>query len=92
MRDHVIPLLRQGGAVQVQRDAVRVTELRVGVWIFRLWTPFNELSREEAPSPGYRRTIERQRIRKALPYGLDIWYGTTKLLGILWSDDDEISR
>ena len=89
IRDHVLPLLRQGGAIQVQRDAVRVTELRIGVWMFRLWTPFNELSREEASSPGYRRAIERQRTRKALPYGLDIWYGTTKVLQMLWSDDDE---
>ena len=68
IRDYVLPVLRQGGAVQVQRDAVRVTE---------------------ASSPGYRRAIERQRTRKALPYGPDIWYGTTKVLRILWSDDDE---
>lgn len=90
IRDHVLPLLRQGGAIQVQRDAVRVTELRIGVWIFRLWTPFSELSQEEASSPGYRRAIERQRARKALPYGLDIWYGKTKVLRVLWSDDETI--
>ena len=90
IRDHVLPLLRQGGAIQLQRDAVRVTELQVGIWIFHLWTPFNELSREEASSPGYRHALERQRPRRALPYGLDIWYGTTKVLRMLWSDDKTI--
>jgi hypothetical protein len=90
IRDHVLPLLRQGGAIQLQRDAVRVTELQVGVWIFHLWTPFNELSREEASSPGYRHALERQRPGKALPYGLDIWYGTTKVLRMLWSDYNTI--
>jgi len=90
IRDHVLPLLRQGGAIQLQRDAVRVTELQTGIWIFRLWTPFNELSREEASSPGYRHALERQRPRRALPYGLDIWYGTTKVLRMLWSDDKTI--
>jgi hypothetical protein len=88
IRDHVLRLLRQGGAIQVQRDAVRLTELRIGIWIFRLWTPFSELSRDEASSPGYRRALERQRGRKALPYGLDIWYRTTKVLRMLWSDDE----
>jgi hypothetical protein len=90
IRDHLLALLRQGSGVQVQRDAVRVNELRTGVWIFRHWTPFNELSCEEASSPGYRRAIERQRTRKALPYGLDIWCGTTKVLRMLWSDDETI--
>jgi hypothetical protein len=43
---------------------VRLTELRIRGWVFRLWTPFNELGREEASSPGYRHAIERQRSRK----------------------------
>jgi len=89
IRDHILPLLRRSGAVQTQRDTVRLTELRMGVWTFRLWTPFNELGREEASSPGYRHAIERQRTRKALPYGLDIWYGA-EVLRILWSDDGAI--
>src|ERR1041384_5057366 len=75
IRDHILPLLRRHGAVQVQRDAVRLTELRLGVWAFRHWTPFNEIGINEAPSPGYRHAVERQRTRSALPYGLDIWYG-----------------
>lgn len=83
-----MPLLRQRGAVQVQCDAVRITELRMGTWAFRTWTPFNELGREEALSPGYRHAIERQRTRKALPYGLDVWHGVNRVLRILWSDDE----
>lgn len=88
IRDHVIALLRQHGAVQVQRDTVRITELQTGVWAFRAWTPFNELGQEEASSPGYRHAIERQRTRKALPYGLEIWYGANRVLRVLWSDDE----
>jgi hypothetical protein len=90
IRDHILPLLRQDGTVEVQRDVVRLTELRIRGWVFRLWTPFNELGREEASSPGYRHAIERQRSRKALPYGLDIWEGTAPVLRILWSDDGTV--
>jgi hypothetical protein len=88
IRDHVMPLLRQRGAVQVQRDTVRITELQTGVWAVRVWTPFNELGPEEASSPGYRHAMERQRTRKVLPYGLEIWHGATRVLRILWSDDE----
>ena len=90
IRDHVIPLLRQRGGVQVQCDTVRLAELRMDVWAFRLWTPFNELGREEASSPGYRHVIERQRTRKSLPSGLEIWHRTTKVLRVLWSDDGTV--
>jgi hypothetical protein len=90
IRDHILPLLRQGGAIQVQRGVVRLTELRMGVWAFRLWTPFNELGCEEAASPGYRHAIERQWTRKGLPYGLDVWHGATKALQMLWSEDGVI--
>jgi hypothetical protein len=90
IRDHILPLLRQDGTVEVQRDVVRLTELRIRGWVFRLWTPFNELGPEEASSPGYRHAIERQRSRKALPYGLDIWEGTARVLRLLWSDDGTV--
>ena len=60
---------------RVQRDTVRLAELRVGIWAFRHWTPFDELGREEASSPGYRHAIERQRARQTLPYGFDVWHG-----------------
>jgi hypothetical protein len=82
-----MPLLRQRGAVQVQCDTVRITELQTGVWVFRAWTPFNELGWEEASSPGYRHAIEQQRTRKALPYGLEVWHGVSRVLRVLWSDD-----
>jgi hypothetical protein len=90
IRDHILPLLRQYGTVGVQRDAVRLTELRIRGWVFHLWTPFNELGREEASSPGYRHAVERQRARKALPYGLDIWEGAARVLRILWSGDGTV--
>jgi hypothetical protein len=76
--------------VEVQRDVVRVTELRIRAWVFRFWTPFNELGREEASSPGYRHAIERQRSRKSLPYGLDIWEDSAQVFRILWSDDETV--
>jgi hypothetical protein len=89
IRDHVLPLLRQRGTVQVQRDTVRLTELRTGMWALRHWTPFNELGQAEAASPGYRHAIERQRTRQTMPYGLDIWHGTelAMVLRVLWADD-----
>jgi len=86
IRDHVLSLVRQYGVLQIQRDTVRLTELRIGVWAFQLWTPFNNLGREEASSPGYRHAVERQRSRRALPYGLDVYHGTAKVLRMLWSD------
>jgi hypothetical protein len=92
IRDHILPLLRHHGAVQVQRDTVRLTELRTGVWAFRHWTPFNELSGDEASSPGYRHAVERQRAKGALPYGLDVWHGAepAKVMRILWAEDGTI--
>jgi hypothetical protein len=92
IRDHVLALLRSHGAVQVQRDTVRLTELRTGVWTFRHWTPFNELGAEEASSPGYRHAVERQRSSQTLPYGLDVWHGPepAKVLRVLWADDGSV--
>jgi hypothetical protein len=78
IRDRILPLLREHGVVQLQRDSVRLTELRMGVWTFRHWTPFNELARGEASSPGYRHAI-----------GLDVWH-VAKVLHVLWSHDGTI--
>jgi hypothetical protein len=86
IRDHLLPLLRDGGALEIQRDTVRVVELRLDAWIIRHWTPFNELTPGEAASPGYRRAIERQHTRPDLPYGLDVWH-VTQVLRVLWSED-----
>jgi len=86
IRDHILPLLRAHGALEVQRDTVRLVELRLAGWIFRHWTPFSELNSGEAASPGYRHAIERQHTQPDLPYGLDVWHGM-RLLRILWADD-----
>jgi hypothetical protein len=86
IRDHVLPLLRAQGALEVQRDTVRVVELRQAEWTFRHWTPFNDLTEGEAASPGYRHAIERQRAQPDLPYGLEIWH-RMRVLRILWADD-----
>jgi hypothetical protein len=48
IRDHILPLLREYGTLEVQRDTVRVVELRIGAWTFRHWTPFNDLAPGEA--------------------------------------------
>jgi hypothetical protein len=92
LRDHVLPMLRRDGAVQLQRDTVRLTELRLDGWAFRHWTPFNELGHDEASSPGYRHAVERQRTKPPLPYGLDVWHGpeSTKVLRVLWAQDGTI--
>jgi hypothetical protein len=86
IRDHVLPFLRAHGALEVQRDTVRLVELRIAPWVFRHWTPFNALNPGEASSPGYRHAIERQHTQPNLPYGLDIWHGA-RVLRILWAAD-----
>ena len=43
IRDHVLPLLRRDGVLEVQRDTVRLIELRLDPSIFRAWTPFSAL-------------------------------------------------
>jgi len=85
IRDHVLPLLRREGTLEVQRDTVRLVEHNVGPWSFRYWTPFSALFPGEASSPGYRHAIERQHSRPDLPYGLEVWYGT-QVLRVLWAD------
>jgi hypothetical protein len=86
IRDHLLPLLRKRGSLEVQRDAVRVIVLRTGEWVFEHWTPFNDLSPGEASSPGYRHALQRQHTEPDLPYGLDVWRGGTKVLSVLWAD------
>ena len=63
IRDHVLPLLRRDGVLEVQRDTVRLIELHLDPWIFRAWTPFSALFPTEAASPGYRHAVTRQRAR-----------------------------
>jgi hypothetical protein len=86
IRDHLLPLVRERGTLELQRDAVRLVALEIDLWSFHHWTPFGELPPEEASSPGYRHALERQRGTRDLPYGLDVWRGE-KLLSVLWADD-----
>jgi hypothetical protein len=86
IRDHLLPLVRDRGLLEVQRDAMRIVSLQLGPWLFNHWTPFNELSPQQASSPGYRHSLARQHTRPDLPYGLEVWRGT-KVLSVLWADD-----
>jgi hypothetical protein len=86
IRDHLLPLVRQGGRLEVQRDLVRLVTLEHAPWLIHHWTPFNDLQPEEASSPGYRHAVERQHATADLPYGLEVWHGA-KVLSILWADD-----
>ena len=86
IRDHILPLLHANGTLKRQRDAVRLIALRMDPWVFRHWTPFNDLQSGEASSPGYRHAIERQRGQQTMPYGLEVWHGEM-VLRMLWADD-----
>jgi hypothetical protein len=87
IRDHLLPLVRHRGSLEVQRDTVRVIALRTGDWVIEHWTPFNELSPEEASSPGYRHALRRQHAAPDLPYGLEVRHAEAKVLSVLWADD-----
>ena len=87
IRDHVVPLVREHGTLELQRGPVRLVALRTGPWTVEHWTPFGDLSPDEASSPGYRHAVERQRTRPDLPYGLDLSRDGTRVLNVLWSDD-----
>ncbi len=86
IRDRLVPLVREHGTLELQRGPVRLVVLRTGPWAIEHWTPFGELSPEEASSPGYRHAVERQRTRPDLPYGLDVRHHGTRVLGVLWSE------
>jgi hypothetical protein len=87
IRDHLLPLVREHGTLEVQRGPVRLVVLRTGPWTVEHWTPFAELSPGEASSPGYRHALGRQRAGPDLPYGLDLWRDGARVLGVLWSGD-----
>ena len=87
IRDRLVPIVRERGALELQRGLVRLVALRTGPWTIEHWTPFGELSPDEASSPGYRHAVERQRTRPDLPYGLDVRHDGTLVLGVLWSDN-----
>ncbi len=87
IRDHLVPLVREHGTLEVQRGPVRLVGLRTGPWTVEHWTPFGDLSPDEASSPGYRHAVERQRTAPDLPYGLDVRRDGAWVLRVLWSDD-----
>jgi hypothetical protein len=89
IRDHLLPLVRQHGHLEVQRDRVRLITLEQPPWVIHHWTPFNDLQPEEALSPGYRHALERQHASWDLPYGLEVWHNA-KVLDMLWADDGRI--
>ena len=89
IRDRLLPLVRGRSTLEVQRGPVRLVALRTGPWTVEHWTPFGELSPDEASSPGYRHALERQRAGPDLPYGLDLRRDRARVLGVLWSDDGD---
>jgi hypothetical protein len=90
IRDHLLPLVRKGGTLEVQRDTVRLIAFRVDEWVIEHWTPFNDLSPGEASSPGYRHALQHQHTAPDLPYGLDVWHAGTKVLSVLWADSGDV--
>ena len=86
IRDHLLPLVRERGTLEVQRSPVRLVVLRTDPWTIEHWTPFNDLSPEEAPSPGYRHALGRQHSRPDLPYGLDVRREGATVLRVLWAN------
>jgi hypothetical protein len=94
IRDHLVPLVRDRGKLELQEGSVRLIVLQTGPWTLNHWTPFNELASEQASSPGYRHALARQHGRVDLPYGLDLWHEGAKLLSVLWADDgsSEVAR
>ena len=87
IRDHLVPVVRERGMLELQRGPVRLVALRSGPWTVEHWTPFGDLSPDEASSPGYRYALERQHAGPDLPYGLEVRRDGARVLGVLWSDD-----
>jgi hypothetical protein len=87
IRDHLVPLVRARGRLEVQRGTLRLITLQTGPWTLTHWTPFNDLAPDEASSPGYRHALERQQAGPVLPYGIEVWRGKNKVLCMVWADD-----
>jgi len=86
IRDHLLPLVRARGTLEVQRGPVRRVVLRLDPWSVEHWTPFCDLFPEEASSPGYRHAVTRQHTRPDLPYGLAVRCDGATVLRVLWAD------
>jgi hypothetical protein len=90
IRDHLLPLVRRHGHLEVQQDSVRRITLEQLPWVIHHWTPFSDLQPEEASSPGYRHALERQHAGLDLPYGLEVWHDA-KVLDLVWADDGRVA-
>ena len=90
IRDHLVPIVRRLGSIEVQRDEVRCIAWCGGVWELRHWTPFRDLRADEASSPGYRHALERQHGQQDLSYGLEVRFIGTEVLRILWADNGRV--
>ena len=89
VRDHILPIVREHGALQDLEDkdsSLRLIVLERQPWRFVHWTPFNALAPTQASSPGYRHALETQHMHPDLPYGLDIWFDGSTVLSLLWAD------
>ena len=91
IRDHLVPRVRQRGTLPVQRGAAHPVVLRNGALTIEHWTPFNELSNDEAASPGYRHALAHQHTLPDPPYGLDVWHGGDLVMRLRWSDDGAVA-
>ena len=85
LRDHLLPLIHTHAVLGHQSDTLCLISLQIDAWLFKHWTPFQELGSDEASSPGYRHALERQRPVAPLPYGLEVWRGQ-QLLSVVWAD------
>ena len=90
IRDHVLPLIRERGALQ-SIGIVRI--VTVVAWeakplLFTLRTPFSG-GPKEGPAPSYQHALLRQQAKAVLPYGLDVWHRGRKVMSLEWSGAGE---
>jgi hypothetical protein len=92
--DHLVPLIRDRGRLELQRGSVRLISLQMSPWTLAHWAPFNAPAPEEASSPEYRHALERQHEGPGLPYGIEVWHDGMRVLSVLWADDgtSEVGR
>ncbi len=89
IRDHILPIVREHGALEDlegKNSPLRLIVLERQAWRFAHWTPFNALARGQASSPGYRHALANQHTLLDLPYGFDVWHDGSQVLSLLWAD------
>ncbi|MDO9714323.1 hypothetical protein [Paracraurococcus lichenis] len=89
IRDHLLPLIQAHGALEeVSGMAGRVARWRVGGFICLLRSPFTPWP-AEVPIASYDQAISRQRAKRVLPWGLEVWSGH-KMLSLQWDDEGQV--